>query len=444
MAIPHIVIVGGGFGGLAAARRLRRDAVRITLIDRANHHLFQPLLYQVATAMLAPAEIATPIRHVLARHSNTTVLLAELTGIDAAAHRIRVRLPDGSTQSIAYDRLVLATGATHSYFGHDGFAAHAPGLKTLTDATAIRGRILSAFEEAEALGDADKTRELLTFVLVGGGPTGVEMAAAIAELRRFTLRRDFRRIDPQSARILLIEAAPRILGAFPEKLADRARCRLERLGVEVVAGRAVDDLDATGVTVGGQFIPARTVIWTAGVAASPAAGWLGAPLDRAGRVIVTADGRVPGHPDVFVIGDAAHWEYDGKMLPGVAPVAMQQGDFVARVIRCELNQAPLPQFRYRDRGNLAVVGRGFAIFHYGRLRLGGWLAWLLWVLIHIANLAAFMNRMRTLTQWAWSYLTRQRGSRLILAAKSTGERELDLDVGSLRHRPMQVKQPICR
>ncbi|MCI0685505.1 MAG: FAD-dependent oxidoreductase [Gemmataceae bacterium] len=325
MDAPHIVIVGGGFGGLAAARGLRKAPVRVTLIDRTNHHLFQPLLQ-------------------------------------------------------------------------------------------------AAFEEAESLGDPERARELLTFVLVGGGPTGVEMAGAIAELRRYTLRADFRRIDPLSARIVLIEAAPRILGHFPEPLAEKARRRLERLGVEVLTGNAVEKIDAGGVTVGGQRLASRTVIWTAGVAASPAASWLGAPTDRAGRVIVEADGRVPGHREVFVIGDTAHWQHEGKPLPGVAPVAMQQGAFVARLIQSELAGTPPPVFRYRDHGNLAVVGRGYAIFHHGRLRLGGWPAWLLWVFVHIANLAAFMNRLRTMTQWGWTYFTRQRGSRLILEPAPRSER----------------------
>jgi NADH:ubiquinone reductase (H+-translocating) len=414
MAQPHVVIVGGGFGGLAVARGLRKAPVQVTLLDRTNHHLFQPLLYQVATAMLAPAEIATPIRHALARQRNATVLLAELTGIDPHNRRVEVRLSDGSTDSIAYDKLVLATGATHSYFGHDEFAPHAPGLKTLGDATAIREKILTAFEQAEALGTPEAQEALLTFVLVGGGPTGVEMAGAIAELRRFSLRANFRRIDPLAARIVLIEAAPRILGHFPEKLAAKARQRLERLGVEVLTGQPVEKVDAEGVIVAGRRIRCQTVIWTAGVTASPVGRWLGVETDRSGRVKVGPDGRVPGHPDAFVLGDAAHWLHDGKPLPGVAPVAMQQGAYIAEVIVNEVEGRPIAPFRYRDRGNLAVVGRNYAIFHRGWLKLGGYLAWLLWVFVHIANLAAFMNRLRTMTQWAWSYFTRQRGSRLIL------------------------------
>jgi NADH:ubiquinone reductase (H+-translocating) len=419
MAERHVVIVGGGFGGLAVARGLRKAAVRVTVLDRTNHHLFQPLLYQVATAMLAPAEIATPIRHALGNQQNATVLLAELTGVDAANHRVQVKLPDGSTESLAYDKLVLATGATHSYFGHDEFADHAPGLKTLADATAIRERILTAFEEAETLGAPEEREPLLTFVLVGGGPTGVEMAGASAELRRYSLKAEFRRIDPRAARIILIEASPRILGPFPESLAAKARLRLERLGVEVCTGAPVEKVDAEGVVVAGRRIRSRTVIWTAGVAASPVGTWLGIETDKSGRVKVGADGRVPGHPDIFVLGDAAHWLHEGKPLPGVAPVAMQQGDYIARVIAADALGRPAPAFRYRDRGNLAVVGRNYAIYHRGWLKLGGYLAWLLWVFVHIANLAAFMNRLRTMTQWAWSYFTRQRGSRLILEPVTT-------------------------
>jgi NADH dehydrogenase FAD-containing subunit len=412
---PHVVIVGGGFGGLAVARGLCDEPVRITLVDRSNHHLFQPLLYQVATAMLAPAEIATPLRQILREQANAAVLLAEVTGVDEPCRTVTVRTPSGESRELVYDYLVLATGARHSFFGHHEFAEYSHGLKSLPDALTIRDAILRAFETAELERDPKVQRELLTFILVGAGPTGVEMAGAIAELRRFTLRRDFRHIDPRQARILLVEAAPRILLSFPDDLARRAQRRLEELGVQVRTGSPVECIDAGGVIVGGERIGSRTVIWTAGVEASPAGRWLNAPTDRAGRVRVGSDCSVPGRPSNFVIGDTASFEQDGKPLPGVAQVALQQGRHVATVIASRVHGKPAPPpFRYRNLGNLAIVGRGYAILDRGRRRMAGFTAWLIWALVHIAQLAAFMNRLRVMVQWAWAYFTRQHGSRLIL------------------------------
>jgi NADH dehydrogenase FAD-containing subunit len=403
---------------LSAARGLADAPVRITLVDRSNHHLFQPLLYQVATAMLAPAEIATPLRYILVRQANVTVLLAEVTGLDPARRAVQLRTPEGASRELTYDFLVLATGSRHSYFGHDEFAEFSFGLKSLPDALAIRERVLRAFEMAELEPDPQRQQDLMTFVLVGAGPTGVEMAGAIAELRRFTLRSEFRRVNPREARILLIEAAPRILLTFPEELAQKARERLERLGVEVMTSKPVEAIDAEGVVVGGRHIPSHLVIWTAGVAASPAARWLDAPADRAGRVRVGRDCSVPGRPEVFVIGDTASYEQDGKPLPGVAQVAMQQGRHVAAVITARVEGGPAPPpFHYHNLGNLAIVGRGFALLDKDRWRMSGYIAWLAWALVHIAQLAAFMNRLRVMVQWAWAYFTRQHGSRLILQGR---------------------------
>jgi NADH:ubiquinone reductase (H+-translocating) len=414
-ARPHVVIVGGGFGGLAVARGLRKAPVQVTLVDRANHHLFQPLLYQVATAMLAPAEIATPLRQILGPQANATVLLAEVTGVDAARRVVFLCIPGGARRELTYDQLVLATGARHSYFDRHEFADHSYGLKSLPDALAIRDGILRAFEAAELEDDAATQRELLTFVLVGAGPTGVEMAGAIAELRHYTLQRDFRRINPRLARICLIEAAPRILLSFPEELARRAQRRLEELGVEVLTGKPVGGIDERGVLVGGERIGSRTVIWTAGVEASPAGRWLGVSTDRVGRVQVGLDCGVSGLTGVFVIGDTASFEQDGKPLPGVAQVALQQGDYVASVIasRVQSGAPPVP-FHYRNLGNLAIVGRGFALLETDHRRMAGHVAWLVWALVHIMQLAAFMNRLRVMVQWAWAYFTRQAGSRLIV------------------------------
>jgi NADH dehydrogenase FAD-containing subunit len=416
---PHVVIVGGGFGGLAAARALRNAPVRVTVIDRSNHYLFQPLLYQVATATLAPGDIAAPIRYLLRGQSNVTVAMAEVTGVDATRGCVLGNYLGRPDTPFAYDYLVLATGASHSYFGHDEFAAFAPGIKSLSDAESVRAKVLKAFETAEIEEDPAKHQDLLTFVLVGGGPTGVEMAGAMAELRRFTLQSDFRRINPRRARIILAEAGPRILASFPEELSRKARARLESVGVEVRTGQPVTAIDEASVVIGTERIACRTVIWTAGVTPSPAGRWLKAPTDKAGRVRINPDCSVPGHPQVFVIGDTASLDQDGKPLPGVAQVAMQQGGFVGRTIADRVAGRPAAAaFRYFDKGNMAVIGRGFAILDSRLVKLSGLSAWLAWAFIHILFLPAFGNRLRVWTQLMWSYFTRQRSSRLIVEPRS--------------------------
>ena len=411
----HVVIVGGGFGGLAAARSLKDAPVQVTVLDRRNHYLFQPLLYQVATAVLAPGEIATPIRQLLRKQRNATVGLLEVTGVDLEGRRILVTPVGSEMTSFPYDYLVLATGVAQSYFGHDEFAKFAPGVKSLDDATAVRARVLRAFETAEMETDPSRHRDLLTFVLVGAGPSGVELAGALVEMTRMTLKSNFRRIDPTSARIILIEGGPRILPAFAEELSRKADRRLRREGVEIRTGSTVECIDENGVVVGGERIQSRTVIWTAGVAPSPAGRWLNAPTDRAGRVRVQPDLTVPGRPEIFVVGDTAHLEQDGRPLPGVAQVAMQQGRYAGTVIASRVagRAAPAP-FRYFDKGNLAVIGRNFAILETGRLRLSGFPAWCVWAGIHLAFLPANGNRLMVARQWAWTYLTKQLGSRLIL------------------------------
>jgi NADH dehydrogenase len=407
---PRIVIVGAGFGGIAVAQGLGRLAADITLIDRQNHHLFQPLLYQVATAGLSPADIAWPIRHLVRRQPNTRVLMGEVSAVDAA--RKVVQLEAGP---VAYDFLVLATGATHAYFGHDDWAMHAPGLKTLEDAIAIRRRILLAFERAEMATNPAEAARLLTVAIVGGGPTGVELAGAVAELARHALARDFRVIDPRQTRVLLIEAGPRLLANFPEELSRYAVAALARLGVEVRLGRAVTHCGADGVGIGGERIRAGTVVWAAGVAASPAARWLGVEPDRAGRVPVTPDLRAPGLEDVWVIGDTAFARNpDGTPQPGIAPVAKQQGAYVARAIAARVaGSASLSRFAYRDRGLLATIGRKAAVIAYRRLRLRGWIAWWLWGAAHVYFLVSLRNRLIVDTQWLWSYVLFERGARLI-------------------------------
>lgn len=407
----HMVIVGGGFAGLWAARALARAPVRITLLDRGNHHLFQPLLYQVATAGLSSPDIAAPLRHILRGQQNVTVLMGEATGIDAAQRR--VLLADGD--AIGYDFLLLASGATHAYFGHDDWAAHAPGLKTLDDALLIRRRILSAFERAEASVDEAERRALLTFAIVGGGPTGVELAGTLAEIARQTLKHEFRRIDPRQTRVLLLEAGPRVLSSFPESLSAKAQKQLERLGVEVRTGSAVTRIDADGVTLGEERIPTRTVLWAAGVAASPLARSLGVPLDRAGRVAVEPDLSVPGSPEIFVAGDLATLQQaDGKPVPGVAPAAKQMGNHVAATIRDRLAGRASRPFRYRDWGNLATIGRRAAIVDLGKLRFSGFLAWSFWLVAHIFFLIGFRNRIVVLLDWAVAYWTHQRNARIIV------------------------------
>ena len=420
-AKPRVVIVGGGFGGLSAAKDLAKQPFEITLIDRNNHHLFQPLLYQVATAALSPADIASPIRHILSGQRNLKVMLAEVSGVDLARKEV---IADG--RRVPYDYLVLATGAWHAYFGHDDWAGFAPGLKTLDDATGLRRRILLAFERAENEDDPDERARLMTFVVIGGGPTGVEMAGAIAELAKRALASDFRSIDPRSARIILVEAASRVLTPFDEKLSEAARRSLKQLGVEVRLGAAVTDCSEEGVRLGDAFIPTRTIVWAAGVMASPAGRWLGAETDGAGRVKVRADLSVPGHPDVFVIGDtAAVAGANGAMLPGVAPVAKQQGQYVARALIARREGRTVPAFRYRDYGILATVGRSRAVAQFGKFKVSGLLAWVLWSVAHVYFLIGFRNRFIVALNWAWSYLTFERGSRLItgLDARPEAERQ---------------------
>src|SRR5262245_45262523 len=378
----RIVIVGAGFGGLAAAKALRRADAEVMVIDRTNHHVFQPLLYQVATSILNPSQIGTPIRGLLGRHENTTVILGTVTGVELPEQGGRgtgsvfVSTADRDSIPVPFDHLIIATGARHSYFAHPEFETFAPGLKSLSDAVAIRNKVLAAFEQAEAEEDPKRHRDLLTFVLVGAGPTGVEMAGALAILVRSSLRRDFRRVDPTTARIVLIDMMPKVLGTFAEPLSAAAKGRLEQLGVEVRLGKAVDAIDEDGVVVGGERIASRTVIWTAGVAPSPAAKWLGAPSDKAGRVRVQCDCSIPGHSNIFVIGDTAALDQDGRPLPGVAQVAMQQGRYVGRLLHARLAGKPDPKpFRYFDKGNMAVVGKNFAILQSGKLRLSGYIAW---------------------------------------------------------------------
>ncbi|HEU4409538.1 MAG TPA: NAD(P)/FAD-dependent oxidoreductase [Polyangiaceae bacterium] len=411
---PHVVILGAGFGGLAAARALARAPVRITLVDRSNHHLFQPLLYQVATAGLSPADIAAPVRSILRRQRNVQVLMGEVTGVDRASKRVLLA-NDVGPSFLEYDYLVVATGARHAYFGRDDWEPYAPGLKTVEDATEIRRRILSAFESAEFASDPAEVRRWLTFVIVGAGPTGVELAGAIAELARRALAEDFRTIDPRSTRVLLVEGGPRVLGALPETMGRKAEGELARLGVEVLKNARVTDVNERGVTVGDQTIEAGTVLWAAGVRASPAGRWLGAPVDRVGKVHVLADCSLPDNPEIFVIGDAAHYEHGGEQLPGVAPVAMQQGRYVARVIgaRARGYESPGP-FRYVDKGDLATVGRLYAVGAYKNVFFSGLIGWLVWAVVHVYYLASLRNRVVVLLQWAWAYVTYQRGARLIV------------------------------
>ena len=410
MTLPNVVIIGGGFGGLYAARALRRARVRITIVDRRNHHVFQPLLYQVAMAALSPGDIASPIRWILRRQSNVEVLLADVRAIDRAGQRLI--LADGE---LAYDYLIVASGATHAYFGHDEWRANAPGLKTLEDALDIRSRVLLAFERAERERDAARRGPLLTFVVIGGGPTGVEMAGALAEISRQSLALDFRHFDPSSARIILLEAGSSVLSAFPEPLREAARADLARLGVEVRTGAAVTEVAAGHVAVGHEIIPAETVIWAAGVAASPLGATLGVPLDRAGRVLVEPELTVPGSRNVFVIGDLASSQgVDGKPLPGVAQVAIQMGKHAARNVVRGIEQQPYRPFTYKDLGNMATIGRASAVADFGWLRLDGYLGWLAWLFVHILNLVGFRNRLVVMVQWAWSYFSYQRAIRLIM------------------------------
>jgi NADH dehydrogenase FAD-containing subunit len=415
MAQTKIVIVGTGFGGLAAAKALKNTPAEITLIDRTNHHLFQPLLYQVATAVLTPSQIATPIRSILRNQKNVTVILGEVTGVDKDKKCVFVTDADRENVPIAYDYLILATGATHSYFGHSEFEAFAPGLKSLADAEAARNKILQTFELAEAEEDPSRHQDLLTFILVGAGPTGVEMAGALAVLVRTTLKSDFRRIDPASARIVLVDMAPRVLPPFSEDLSKAAKQRLEKLGVEVRLGHSVDQIDADGIVVAGERIASKTVIWTAGVAPSPAGKWLQVATDRAGRVRIQKDLTVPGHSEIFVIGDTASLDQNGKPLPGVAQVAMQQGRYAGKAIHNRIAGKPaLGPFSYFDKGSMAVVGKGFAVLQSGKVQVSGFGAWLTWAAVHLQFLATSSLRLTVFLQWVWTYVTGQRGSRLIV------------------------------
>lgn len=409
MALPHVVIIGGGFAGLYAARALRRAPVRITMLDRRNHHLFQPLLYQVASAALNPSDIATPIRSILAKQKNATVVLEEATSIETAARVVRTR----SGHDVAYDYLIVATGATHSYFGHPEWKRVAPGLKTIEDALEIRRRVLLAFEAAERETDPERRRPWLTFVVIGAGPTGVELAGAFAEIALHAMKRDFRTIDPGQAKIILVEGTDRVLPPYPEDLSARARRQLEAFDVEVRTGTMVTAVDAEGVTLGAERIEARTVVWAAGVQASPLGRSLGAPVDRAGRVRVNPDLSLPGASNVFVAGDLALLEQGGRAVPGVAPAAIQEGTWAARNVARAVSGRPMRPFRYRDKGSLATIGRAAAVADFGWIHLGGWLAWMAWLTVHIFFLIGFRNRLLVILQWAWAYVTRRRGARLI-------------------------------
>jgi NADH dehydrogenase len=409
----HVVIVGAGFGGLAAARALRRAPVEITVLDRHNHHTFQPLLYQVATAALDASDIAAPIRRVLRRQRNARVLMEEITAVDTA--RRKVVCLDGE---LGYDSLILATGATHAYFGHPEWSGLAPGLKTLGDALEMRTRVLYAFEAAEREDDPALRQEWITFVVVGGGPTGIELAGALSEIARQTLVHDFRRVDPRRARVVLLEAAARVLPQMVSEVSAMAERQLERICVEVRTGAPVTAIDEEGVWLGRERIRARTVLWAAGVAASPLGRSLGVPLDRAGRVLVAPDLTVPGHPDVYVIGDLAALAVGGKPVPGVAPAAIQEGRHTAFNIRRALSDLPRLPFCYEDRGTLATIGRAAAVADFGRVKIGGLPAWLAWLFVHILFLVGFRNRFFVMLEWVWSYLTFDRGARVILGERT--------------------------
>jgi NADH dehydrogenase len=407
--MPQVLIVGGGFGGLNAAKAIAKLNLQITLVDRNNYHLFQPLLYQVATAGLASVDVARPIRSILKRCPNVEVLMAEVRGIDP--HENKVLLDQGS---IPYDYLVLAPGSHYNYFGHEDWATRAPSLKSIPDALKIRRLVLEAFEMAEMEQEPDKQKALLNFIVVGGGPTGVELAGSIAELAHHTLTDDFRRIDTKSARILLVEAAPRILGPFPETLAEKARDRLTKMGVEVREKTMVEQVNERGAVMNGEFFPAKTILWCAGVLASPLFKTLGVDLDKGGRVPVAPDLSVPQHPNVFVIGDGAQFIEAGHPLPGLAPVAIQQGRHLKKVLASRLKgEKQGPDFHYRDKGELATVGKGYAVAQFGHFKTAGYLGWLLWAFVHILYLVGFQNKALVLMRWAWQYFSFDRGARVI-------------------------------
>jgi NADH:ubiquinone reductase (H+-translocating) len=423
-----LVIVGAGFAGLSAAKALAKSPFEITIVDRHNYHLFQPLLYQVATAALSPADIASPIRSILRGQKNVSVILANVSGVDLEKKEVLAE-----DHHIAFDQLIIATGAQHAYFGHDEWERYAPGLKRIEDATYLRCRILVAFEKAEAEPDAARRRALLTFVVVGGGATGVEMAGAIAELAHKGLAGQFQSFDPRSARVVLIEAAERLLSGFDPSLSEAARASLASLGVEIRLGSSVTACDENGVTIGGERLEAATIVWAAGVKASPVGRWLAAPMDRSGRVLVEADFSVPGHPDIFVLGDAAFVRgADGNPLPGVAPVAKQQGVYLGKLLTARSKGRALPPFRYRDYGMLATIGRQRGLAQIGALKLSGFPAWLLWSVAHIYFLIGFRNRLSVALNWAWHYITYQSGTRLITGI--AGSRLEDM-VGPLAQSP---------
>jgi NADH:ubiquinone reductase (H+-translocating) len=420
----RIVIVGGGFAGIAAARALKRCDADVVLIDQRNHHIFQPLLYQVATAVLAPSDIAAPIRQLAEKQKNVSVVLAEVTGVDLNSRSVDVCCPGVGIRKIKFDYLVIATGMRPSYFGHDEFAEYAPGLKTLGDAETIRAKILSAYEVADATDDENEHARQMTFVLVGAGPTGVELAASMAQLAADTLRGQFRRIDPAKSSIIVIEGGKRILPTFAERLAKKAARRLEKLGVKIVTGVKVEKVDENGVVADGKRIPSATVLWTAGVTPSPIVKLLGAKTDRAGRVLVGPFMNVQDVAGVFVVGDASSVVRDGRPVPGVAQAAIQQGRYVGRLISRQLKgRKPKPPFRYFDKGNMAVVGKNFAILESGHLRMSGFVTWLVWVFLHLMSLPQLQNRLRVQTQWIWSYFTGQRSARLIPELPRAGTHE---------------------
>lgn len=420
-AVPHVVILGAGFGGLTAARALKHDPVQVTVIDRTNYHLFQPLLYQVATAGLNPSNIASPVRKVLRGQKNARVLLGDARAIDVANRKVLL-----DSGEVPYDFLIVATGATHSYFGRDDWARFAPGLKTIEDALEIRRRVLLAFEMAERETDPERRQAWLTFVVVGAGPTGVELAGSLAEISRHTLARDFRNIDPRQARILLLEGADRVLPVYDPELSAKATRQLEELGVQVWTSKKVTAIDDHGVQVGRERLEARTVLWAAGVAASPLAKSLDAPLDRAGRVQVTQELTLPGRQDVFVIGDLASVKSDGQPVPGVAPAAMQMGRHTVANVRRALRKEPLAPFHYKDKGSLATIGRAAAVADFGKVKLSGFLAWLAWLLIHVFFIIGFRNRVLVMFEWAWSYLTFERGARLITGSPGQEPEKVDV------------------